>query len=434
MLPIIGMILIFGVVFLAIVVAPKLKINFGFFTLSAAFLIGYWVLGLDSGAILAYFPARIAIIFILFTYFSGIVRRAGVFQGIADRVLYVFRRHTAFIPWSIFFATAAVCAVGGGPLGAQVICGPIALSIAEAVGFAPIIAVMMVCVAANIQFWWVHFGSAVHVQLVADNVGPGYDQTILVYILIASLVISLIGLILTYVIFRGWKNTAREADIQKPTPFTSFQKKVLFIVIAFVVLIAVPSGIEVFTTTALTTWMVSRLDMYVLAAIACCALTIMKVEDGETVVKEDIPWSLILMLCGTSMLVGLLNDFGTVDYLSQIIANSVHPVLIIPSLLLIGGILTMFANGLTVVQLLAPLIFAVAAQTGIPQLGAYTATYIATQGTSCSPFSTGGAMALMNVTANMDRAKVMKQQIFITIVLLFVNTLTGFFLFDWMTP
>lgn len=435
MLPLIGMILIFGIVILAIVAAPKMKLNFGMFTMIAAFIIGYWFLGMGSAAILAYFPTRIAVTFILFTYMTGMIRRAGVFQGLADRVLYIFRNHTALIPWAIFLAAALVDGIGGGSLGALAVTGPIALSIAEAVGFSPVIAVMMVCVGANIQFWWVQFASAVHMQLVADNVGPGYEQTVLVYVLIASLVISLIGLVVTYVMFQGWKNNVKAAEVKKPEPFTAFQRKVLWVVIAFVVLIAVPSAVEVFTTTTVTAWMVSHLDMYVLAAIASFILTaILKVDDGEVVVKEDVPWSMILMLCGTSMLVGLLNDFGTIDYLSGIVANNVPTFLIIPALLLMGGILTMFANGLTVVQLLAPLIFAVAAQTGLPQLGCYVATYVATQGTSCSPFSTGGALALMNVTESMDKNKVMSQQLLCTVVILVAQTLTGFFLFNWMTP
>lgn len=431
---ILGLILVFGAIILGLIITPKFKMNFGLFTMACAFLIGYWVLGLNSGGILAFFPARIAVIIILFTYFSGMVQKAGIFTGISDRILYLFRNAPALIPWAIFIASGAVCAIGAGTLGGMVICAPIALTLAEVVGFAPILSIIAVWAGAGLAFWWVQFGTAVHLESISTYVGAEYGQIGLVYILIANVVLDLIILTVFYIIFKGWKNNVKAADIKKPEPFSAEQKKVLYVVVAFIVLIAVPPMIELIASNPVTKWLSMKMDMYVLLVIFNVMLTIMRVGDCETVVKNDIPWSVLLMVCGTSMLIGLLTPFGTLDYLSNALTG-INPSLIIPFLLLLGGILTMFTNGVTVMQVTAPLIFTVAAAAGVPQIGAYVATYTATQGTSLSPFSTGGAMALMNTTPSMDRDKIMRQQLYCTIAILFIQILTGVFgLYNWMRP
>lgn len=434
MMPIVGLILVFGVIILGLIITPKLKMNFGLFTMVFAFIIGYWVLGLNSGGILAYFPARIAVIIILFTYFSGMVQKAGIFTGISDRILYLFRNAPALIPWAIFIASGAVCGIGAGTLGGMVICGPIALSLAEVVGFAPILSIIAVWAGAGLAFWWVQFGTAVHVECIANYVGAEYTQIGLVYILVANIVLDIIILAIAYVVFKGWKNKVTAADIKKPEPFTADQKKVLWVVIAFIVLIAVPPMVQLFAPNAVTGWMASKMDMYILLVIFNLILTCMKLADCEEVIKNDIPWSVMLMVCGTSMLIGLLTPFGTLDYLGEALSG-VNPALVIPFLLLIGGILTMFTNGVTVMQVTAPLIFTVASAAGVPQIGAYVATYTATQGTSLSPFSTGGAMALMNTTPSMDRDKIMREQVYCTFAILVIQILTGVFgLYNWMLP
>lgn len=433
-MPILGMILVFGTIIAGLIITPKIKMNFGLFTMIFAFLIGYWVLGLGSGAIMAYFPARIAIIIILFTYFAGMVQKAGVFTGIAERIVYVFRKAPAFIPWAIFIASGIVCASGAGTLGAMTVCGPIALSLAEVVGFAPILAILALWAGAGLQFWWVQFGTAVHVENITTYVGAESAQSGLVYILLANVVLDLIVLAIAYIVFKGWKNNGKIANMEKPAPFDAWQKKILIVVVAFVAMICLPSIIQLIAPNAVTAWLTKKVDMYIVLVIFCLILTLMKVGDCETVLKENVPWSVVLMVCGTSMLIGLLNDFGTLDYLGQVL-GSVSPKLVIPSLLLIGGILTMFTNGVTVMQVTAPLIFAVASATGVPQIGSYVATFVATQGTSISPFSTGGAMALMFATDSMDKAKLMRQQVIVMIAILVIQILTGVFgLYSFMWP
>lgn len=435
MSPVLGLILIFGVIIVGVYLNTKFKINLGLICMSATFIIGYIFLGLNSGKLLGYFPTRIAVTIILFCYFSGMVQRVGVFEGIAKRIFWMFRKAPALLPFAIFVAAATVNAAGGGTFAAMTVVGPIGFAVAEVAGFEPLLASVGVWAGAGIMWWWCQMSTPVILEHVGGAIGPEYGQAALVEFVVALLVLYILALVVIYIVFKGWKSNVKPEDIEKPEPFTPFQKRVLWVVLGYVVLISVPNIIQTFAPNTVTGWFSSHVDMYVLLAICNLIFTGMKIAKCETVIKDDIPWGLILMICGTSMLISLLSDFGTVDFLTNWIATSVSPFWIIPALLLIGGVLTLFSNGMTVLMVMAPMVFAVASATGIPQLGAYVATAVSGQGTSISPFSTGGALAMMNATKNMDRDALMRKQIGFTIFMLVLQVLLGVVgFFNWMRP
>ena len=405
------------------------KVNFGIMAMFFAFVLGYWCCGLTLADILSYFPTRTIVIFIIYTIFFGYVRRGQIFNNISMNIMYSFRKRPALVPFAIYLSAITVNGLCNGTA-AFAIVGPIGYAIAAQAGFAPVIVAFALTAGAGINFPW-SMGGPIHQGILSQYVSSQAVEKGLIYILEANLLISTIGFIVVYLAARGYKPKNRTLDFRKSEPLTGKQKRILYVVLAVLSLVVIPSVTEMLAPNPVTAWITAKIDTQIIFLAGSVALAFMEIEKADTVIREDVPWSVILMIAGTSMLVGLMNDFHIIGMLTEWITASISPFWIIPILLAVAGLMTMVSNGITVIYALAPIVFSVSAQyVGVPFLGAYTAAYVGTQTPSCSPFSYGGAMAMVSATENTDREKLFKQLLLVSICMMLLQVLivcTGIF-------
>ena len=160
----------------------------------------------------------------------------------------------------------------------------------------------------------------------------------------------------------------------------------------------------------------------------CSALNLAKTAD---VVKNKIPWTTIIMICGMSTLIGLAVDMGVADAIGGWMSGSVPTFLIAPMFVLLSGLLSFVTTGPAVIfPLFIPMLPAIAAATGLSPAGLTIAIFAGTGATGLSPFSQGGSMALIGCKDDEMREKLLPKQFACAIAFLsvyMVAALLGWF-------
>lgn len=418
---VLGLLLVFGTLFISVYLSNKTKINLGFFTMISALLVGMWIMDVPYSKVISYFPISNTMVFILTPLFFGYIRRAGVMDKIGQNILYKFRKKAWMVPIAVYLASLVITACGGLAVIGFVI-GGLAYALALQCGISTwFIALSMFCAMTQLPY----LSTTQLYATIVDTHVPGLGQPMTYTLTAVCTVVLLCVFLVGFFVSKSYKAGANIdlSLLKKPEPFTPKQKKVLVILVAFIALALLPSLINILVPNPVTTWLTTNMSVYILCALGTCIMFCLDIDDPAKVVAEDIPWSMVLMLAGTSMLLGLLNECGAIDTLSAFISNL--PVnLVYAALAFAGGILTMFCNGIVTTQLLAPICLAVSNASGLPFTGFFCITVLGASGPAISPFSGAGA-SLLALCPNEIKDKQSKQQLIIAFVMLGAYTLLG---------
>jgi hypothetical protein len=111
----------------------------------------------------------------------------------------------------------------------------------------------------------------------------------------------------------------------------------------------------------------------------------------------QITWPEILLICGVSTYVGVLQEMGTIDYVGESVAGLASPLIAALLLCLIGAIVSAFASSTAVLGSIIPLAVPfLQSGTGVSAIGFVAALAVSSTIVDVSPFSTNGALVLAN--------------------------------------
>ena len=107
------------------VVATVLPVNMGALAFVGAFVLGVFVLGMDTDQILEAFPGGLFLTIVGVTYLFAIAQKNGTVDLLVQAAVKLVGSRVALIPWIMFFITAVITAVGALSPAAVAIIAPI---------------------------------------------------------------------------------------------------------------------------------------------------------------------------------------------------------------------------------------------------------------------------------------------------------------------
>ena len=111
----------------------------------------------------------------------------------------------------------------------------------------------------------------------------------------------------------------------------------------------------------------------------------------------QITWPEILLICGVSTYVAVMQEMGTIDYVGDSVAGLASPLIAALLLCLIGAIVSAFASSTAVLGSIIPLAVPfLQSGTGVSAIGFVAALAVSSTIVDVSPFSTNGALVLAN--------------------------------------
>ncbi|WP_406634791.1 SLC13 family permease [Pseudarthrobacter quantipunctorum] len=412
--------------------ATVLPLNMGALAFVGAFLLGTVVLGMTTNDILSNFPGGLFLTIVGVTYLFAIAQNNGTIDLLVRGAVRMVGSRVALIPWVMFAVTAVITAVGALSPAAVAIIAPIALSFAGKYKINPLLMGMMVIHGAQAGGFSPIAVYGVTVNGILAKTDLDFSPTAL---FLSSLVFNLIIALVLFVVLGGRKllssrvshfvEQAAEARMAvsvgakagSDVPFKGFGSGMYGP--------RDPAGDGVAATRERSERIPQMVTIGGLIALAVIALGF-KVDVGFVSITiaivlalvspaaqkgaiNKISWSTVLLICGMLTFVGVLEEAGTIEFVSNGVAGMGMPLLAALLICYIGAVVSAFASSTAILAALIPLAVPFLSTGEIGAVGVICALAVASTIVDVSPFSTNGALVLANAPESVDKDRFYKQ-------------------------
>jgi len=124
---------------------------------------------------------------------------------------------------------------------------------------------------------------------------------------------------------------------------------------------------------------------------------------------NKISWSTVLLICGMLTFVGVLEEAGTIEFVSSGVAGMGMPLLAALIICFIGAVVSAFASSTAILAALIPLAVPFLSTGEIGAVGVICALAVSATIVDVSPFSTNGALVLANAPEGVDKDRFYKK-------------------------
>ncbi len=370
---------------LVILVSCVSRLNVGILAIACAWAISR-LAGVDANTVLSGFPSSLFLtltgVTLLFTQaeVNGTLARLAqaltrLARGSAFRVLVLF-----------FFFAAFLSTIGAGALATAAILAPLAMGAAARAGISPFLMAVVLGNGANAGNLSPVSPVGVILAKTLERTGLSgldwllYRNHFFAHILITAIVVAAFG-------GRALWRQSLPPDSSETQPWQRSQILTVFAVAALlagVLLAQVPVGLGAFAAASL--------------------LTLLRCAPEDAVLKK-IPWGIILMVCGMSLLVALLERTGGLDLFVAFIARFSTPLTLPAVVAFSSGVISAYSSTSGVVlPAFLPMAPRFIEQTGGGDLTAVLSSIgLGSHLVDVSPLSTIGALAIAAAGESVDR-------------------------------
>ena len=379
-----------------IVISCFSPINLGFLSIALAFLIGRFLAGLPVSAIVSGFPGSLFLTLAGITLLFAQARVNGTLDKVAARSIRLARGNRGMIPIVFFFLGLGLATIGAGNIAATALLAPVAMSVAGRAGISGFLMALMLANGANAGGLSPLAPTGIIANELMRRIGlEGVAWRNYVNTLAAQSIVAFGG----YFLLGGSKLFRADPEhdprpgnegivSQHVQPFTRYQWLTLA-VIATLVCCAV----------------LFRIDVGMGAFVGAAILSLARAADEEAAVK-CMPWGVILMVCGVTILVEVLGKTGGMDLFTRLLARLAEPSTITGVVALVTGVISVYSSSSGVVlPTFLPTIPGLIANLGggNPLMIAYSIN-VGSHLVDVSPLSTLGALCLAAAPPEENRA------------------------------
>ena len=429
-------IIILAVMFLLATVLP---LNMGALAFVGAFLLGSVVLGMSTSDILANFPGGLFLTIVGVTYLFAIAQNNGTIDLLVRGAVRMVGSKVALIPWVMFAITAVITAVGALSPAAVAIIAPIALSFAAKHKINPLMMGMMVIHGAQA-------GGFSPIAVYGVTVNGIIAKTDLaaspMAIFLASFIFNLAIAVVLFIVLGGSKllstKTGRLVEQAAESRMavsvgaraagatlrgsgtdisssgvaakgTSGASSAAKSAAAGGARATVPQLVTIAGLIALAVISLGfKVDVGFVSITIAMVLALVSPAAQKGAINK-ISWSTVLLICGMLTFVGVLEEAGTIKFVSDGVAHLGMPLLAALLICYIGAIVSAFASSTAILAALIPLAVPFLSSGEIGAVGVIAALAVAATIVDVSPFSTNGALVLANAPEDVDKDKFYKQ-------------------------
>lgn len=395
---------------IVIVVSCTTSVNPGFLAVALAWLIGEYVarwfgtpLGLK--VVVAGFPSDLFLTLVGVTLLFTQAQDNGTLDRIALFAEKGCRGNAGFIPLAFFVLATVFSSIGAGNIAASALISPLAMAAAGRAGIPAFLMALMVShgsIAGAVS----PFSPAgvVANDLMRQKMGlEGWELHTYLFNLLANFVVAIVG----YLAFGGWRlfavsnTTNRTSDSNVgadvvPTVDTSiyFRHWMTFAVIAALVI-----GVMFF-----------KVHVGMGAFVGAVFLTLIRATDERKSI-QGIPWSVILMVCGVTVLTALLERTGGMDRFAKVVSRTANPQSITGIIALLTGLISVYSSTTGVVlPAFLPMVPDLVTELGGGEpLAIALSMIVGGNLVDSSPLSTVGALCIASAGPNEDRRRLFNQ-------------------------
>ncbi len=385
----------------AIALSVFSRLNVGLLGLGFAYALGVFGAGMKVREVSAGFPTSLLLTLLGLTLLFGHARENGTLDRVAGFSVQLARGRPGLLPIVFFVLAVALGTVGAGNIGAVALLAPVAMKVAFEAGVPPFLMALMVACGGN----------AAALSPIAPTGVIAVDQMAR---------IGLLGV--------GWQNYAQCLLAHTLVGFAGYlslgglrllrarpSPEQLARLHALLAARRLPLELRHGLTLAvilllLITVACFRVDVGVLALGGALLLTVLRAAEEEKVI-HDLPWSTILMVCGMTTLMSILEKTGGIELFTQVLVRLSTPRTAPAVMGLCTGALSAYSSSSGVVlPAFLPIIPGLIAKLGGgDKLALANSVNIGAHLVDVSPLSTLGALCLANIARGEDAGLLYRQ-------------------------
>jgi Na+/H+ antiporter NhaD/arsenite permease-like protein len=299
-----------GALLIVIAVSMTSRINVGVLAITLAAGVAFLAAGWTANEFAAAFPAPLFLILVGVTLLFGVAVRNGTLAAITARMVKLCGHRTAILPIAFFLLTFILSAIGPGAIAGTAIMAPLAMSAGVAAGVPAFLLALMVGVGANAgTLSPVSLTGIISLTLLERGGLGGHEAAVFISNFVAHMVTA-VG---AYVLFGGLgllkanREAPRILDEVKLPPLTPTHW---------------------LTITVLAIWLLIVVGFGAnpgLIAFPAAALLILAGAVDDNTALGSIPWAVIIMVSGVSLLIGVLDKTGGMALFTQMLSNIATP-------------------------------------------------------------------------------------------------------------
>jgi di/tricarboxylate transporter len=381
----------------AIVLSCTSRINVGLLAIAFAWLIGTGPAGWRADQVMAGFPASLFITLTGVTLLFGLAEVNGTLERLARRVIRWSGGHPRVVPIVFFLAAGLLSSVGPGAISAVALLIPLAMAIGIQAGVPRVLTALMVANGANAG----NLSPISAVGIIANSrmaeAGLGEHEF---RVWFANFAAHLLVAAAAWLLFR--RTDAPPASTDAAAAGTGA---------------AGPDALsraQRLTALVITAWIVGVVGFELnvgLAAFAAASVLIVIGHGDEATAIKRIPWSVILMVCGVTVLIGVLEKTGGLDLFTALLAAIATPATINGTIAFVSGLISSWSStsGVVLPAFLPTVPGLVEQLGGGNPLAIALSINVGASMVDVSPLSTIGALCVATVTDAVAARRLFRQ-------------------------
>jgi len=295
------------VALLVVIVASfSAKLNVGVLAVAVAWPIAMYAAGWKADALMATFPTSLFLTLLGVTMLFGVAQANGTMAALTLRALRLCGGDVTWLPLLFFALACAMSTVGPGAIATLALLAPLAMAGASRAGIPMLLTALMVGNGANAGNLSPFSAVGIVVSSAMERVGLGGHEWA---VWAANFTAHALAAVAAWALFGGptLMREQRTVAFDVTTPMERNQQITLVVGavwVAAVVLLKVNLG---------------------LAAFAAAALLVLLRAGDDTAMIKAVPLSVIVMVCGVSVLIGVLEGTGGMELFTSMLARVATP-------------------------------------------------------------------------------------------------------------
>lgn len=347
-----------------------------------------------------------------------IARQNGALDRVARFSLAFSRGNSALVPINLFFFAFVLSAIGPGNIVGVALIAPIGMAIAARSGVSSMLMAIVICTGANAGAFSPLAPTGIINASLMRQIGVN-DDDLTLWVFAAVALIQSISALGAYVLFGGFRSHSLHENevVQNESSIEQLTAKQIATLAAIGLLLV---GVIVF-----------KIPLSAGAFVLTVLLTLFDIGDVEEAIKA-LPWNVILLVTGVSVLIGVMDKTGGIDLATSLIASFSGRQVINATLALITGFVSIYSSSSAVVlPAFLPLIPGLIQKLGGGNIvKMIIAIDVGSHMVDVSPLSSLGALCLAAASAVEDKAKLYRQLLIWGLAMAFVGAALAFIFLD----
>jgi len=378
---------------LAIILSCVTTINVGVFAVALAWIVGVYIGGIPVATVISGFPTPLFLTLVGVTLLFAIAQCNGTLDRVAHHAVRICRGHRGVVPIMYFVLAASLASIGPGNISTAALVAPMAMTTAMKANIPLFLMAIMVGNGANAGSLSPFAPTGIIVNGLMARIGmTGLQLETYVANLLAHALVAFGGYFLLggVKLFTEHSSATVAAETTQTAADGAFEGRhwLTMAVIAALIVSVIFFGVNVGMG----------------AFLGATVLVLARAGDDREAIKR-MPWGVIVMVCGVTVLIALLERAQGIDLIGSLLARMSTPNTVTAVVaFLTGGISVYSSTSGVVLPAFLPMV-----PTITQQLGGANAVAIAMSMNvgghlvDVSPLSTIGALCLAAVTGEESR-------------------------------